>query len=58
MQSDELDRLYRVHEGGSGTPVTDVGLSGPVGVVMDDNDDIHVVNFRGDVPASRREPGP
>ena len=42
------NELYRVHEDGSRTLITDVGLSGPVGVVMDRNDDIYVVNFLGD----------
>lgn len=44
----ELNQLYRVHEDGSRTLITDTGLFGPVGVVMDDNDDLYVVNYRGD----------
>ena len=46
-----LDQLYRVHEDGSRTLITDVGLDGPVGVVMDRSGIIFVVNYLNDTIA-------
>lgn len=42
-----LNRLYRVHENGTRTLITETGLDGPVGVVMQAGD-IYVVNYLGD----------
>jgi len=47
LQSEyDLNALYRIHEDGSRTLVTDTGLDGPVGVTQHEND-IYVVNYLG-----------
>ena len=43
-----LNQLYRVHEDGSRTLITGTGLDGPVGVAVDGDDHLYVVNYRGD----------
>ncbi len=49
LQSDyQRNRLFRVHEDGSRTLVTSQGLVGPVGVAVNDDEEIFVANFLGD----------